>query len=106
MRSRFLLAVLAVPPGYAADPGADVQRLIRDREQQHIELRLRMQQQQNRALNPPASHAADFQLRQVEKDQQQRLREQLELEAREREAREAGPTEATRALRPVEDAPR
>ena len=60
-----------------------------------------MQQQQSRTLHPPQGAPADRQLRQRELD------EQLELENRERDARDfAPPTDAGRASRQAEDARR
>lgn len=91
---------------HAAD--TEVQRQLLQRDRQQIELNLRMQQQQSRALNPPPNPSADFQLRLQERDRQQRLREELDQEARERAARDAAiaPNDAQRAIRQREDAAR
>ena len=61
----------------------DVQRQLLQREQGQAELRLKMQQQQERASTPPQSPSADFQRRTLERDQQQRFREFQERQARE-----------------------
>lgn len=62
---------------------SDVQRQILQREQSQTELRLKMQQQQERAASPPQSSAADSQRRMLERDQQQRLQQFQERQARE-----------------------
>ena len=106
MRNLLLVLAIAASAAQAADPSGDVQRLLRDRDQNALELRLRMQQQQYRALNPPPTPSSDVLLRQVERDQQQRLHERLEAENREREARALVPTDGTRAVDAAEDARR
>jgi hypothetical protein len=99
--------MLAAAGVLGADPSIDIQRQLNQREQQQMELRLRMQQQQSRALQPPQGAPAERQLRSREVDEQVRLREQIELENRERDARDlAPPTEAGRATRQTEDARR
>ncbi|HEX2828742.1 MAG TPA: hypothetical protein VHP37_20480 [Burkholderiales bacterium] len=107
MRTRALFAALLCAPAvYAAD--SEVQRQLLQRDRQQLELGLRMQQQQSRAIAPPSNHSADFQSRLQDRDRQQRLREELEHEARERAARDVAipPGDATRALRRREDAQR
>jgi hypothetical protein len=101
-----LVAALFAPIVHAAD--SEVQRQLLQRDQQQLELNLRMQQQQSRALNPPANHAADVELRLQERDRRQRLRQDLEQESRERAVRDAAipPNDATQALRQREDARR
>ena len=92
---------------HAADSAIDIQRQLNQREQQQMELRLRMQQQHSRALHPPHGAPADRQLRQRELDEQIRLREQLELENRERDTRDLAPgSEAGQASRQADDARR
>lgn len=59
-----------------------MQRQIREREQQQTELRLKMQQQRERSARPSSSPSADFQRRQVERDQQQRLQQLHEQQSR------------------------
>jgi hypothetical protein len=99
-------ALFAAACAHAAD--SEVQRQLLQRDQQQIELNLRMQQQQSRALAPPASPSADFQSRMQDRDRRQRLREELEQDARERAARDLAtpPGDAARAIRRREDAAR
>jgi hypothetical protein len=75
-----LACALAPLAGAASD--AHVQRQIQHREQQQIELQLKMQQQRDRATRPQSSPSADFQRRQVERDQQQRLQQLHEQQSR------------------------
>jgi hypothetical protein len=73
-----VLALCAQPVG-AAD---DVQRQIQQREQQQMELRLKMQQQVDRAAQPPQSSSAALRQRQLERDQQQRLQQSHDRDMR------------------------
>jgi hypothetical protein len=84
----------------AADAASDVQRMLQQREQQQRELRLKMQQQQDRAIRPPPDAASDFRLRQLERDQQQRQRQDFDIDSREAASRAQGPgsREADRAF--------
>lgn len=66
----------------AADVAADVQRLQQRRDQQQMELRLKMQQQQNLAAWPSPDPASDLQRRQLERDQLQRQQQLLEQQSR------------------------
>jgi hypothetical protein len=61
----------------------DVQRQIQQREQSQLELRLKMQQQHDRALQQPANPAADQQQRMLQREQQQRLQQLQERQSRE-----------------------
>jgi hypothetical protein len=85
LRHALLLAVFGVSSTCAALE-SDVQRQILQREQSQTELRLKMQQQQERALNPPLSSSADSQRRTLERDQQQRLEQFQERRSREQAA--------------------
>jgi hypothetical protein len=62
---------------------SDVQRQILQREQSQTELRLKMQQQQERALSPPQSSSVDSRRRMLERDQQQGLQQFQDRQARE-----------------------
>ena len=93
-----LTCVLAFASAAAGAADAEVQRQLEQREQQQIELRLKMQQQQERAAQPPSSYSADVRRRQLERDQQQRLREQHDRQSRAVVPPDApGSPEATRA---------
>lgn len=69
----------SVPAGEAA---IDMQRLQQQRDQQQLELLLKMQQQRDRAMRPAPNAAAEFQSRQLERDQQQRQQQLLEQQSR------------------------
>ncbi len=60
----------------------DVQRQLQLRELQQLELRLKMQQQLDRAAHPPRTPGADLRQRQVERDQQQRLQQLQDQDVR------------------------
>jgi hypothetical protein len=60
----------------------DVQRQLQQRELQQLELRLKMQQQLDRAAQPHQTPGAELRQRQVERDQQQRLQQLQDQEAR------------------------
>jgi len=68
---------------HAADSDLDVQRLQQLRDQQQIELRLKMQQHQDRALHPAPTPSAEQQRLYADRDQQQRQRELHEQQSRE-----------------------
>ena len=68
-----LAVLIAVSQAGAAD--AEVQRQLQLREQQQMELRLKMQQQLDRSTRPPQTPSADLQMRQLDRDQQQRLQQ-------------------------------
>jgi len=72
-------AALGTVRAHAAD---DVKRQLQQRELQQLELRLKMQQQIDRAAQPAQSPAADLRARQVERDQQQRLQQSHDQEVR------------------------
>lgn len=72
-------AALGAVKATAAD---DVQRQLQQREFQQLELRLKMQQQIDRAAQPPQTPAADLRQRQRERDQQQRLQQSNDQEVR------------------------
>jgi hypothetical protein len=76
---------------------SDVQRQILQREQSQTDLRLKMQQQQERGLNPPPTPSADVQRRMLERDQQQRLHQFQGRQARD-EATLAAPGDAQREI--------
>ena len=80
LQAAALVCALAPVAGAASD--AHVQRQVLELEQQQNELRLKMQQQRDRATRPPSSPSADFQRRQVERDQQQRLQQLHEQQSR------------------------
>lgn len=86
MRAFFVTIAFSViyPPAalHAGEVANDVQRLQQQRDQQQIELRLKMQQQRDRAMWPAPNAAADFQSRQLERDQQQRQQQLLEQQYR------------------------
>jgi len=94
----FLMCALALAATAASAGDAEVQRQLQIREQQQIELRLKMQQQQERAAQPSPSHSTDVRRRQLERDQQQRLREMHDRQSRATVAPDAaGTPEATPA---------
>jgi hypothetical protein len=96
---------LFAAPASAADAGSDVQRLLQQRDQQETELRLRMQQQQDRAVRPPPDAGSDFRRQQLERDQQQRQQQSLDLESRGAASRALGASTGTdRASRDSEAA--
>ena len=96
LRLSLLLATLGVSSTCIALE-SDVQRQILQREQSQAELRLKMQQQQERGVNPPQSPSADMQRRMLERDQQQRLQQFQERQARE-QATPAAPGDAQREI--------
>lgn len=73
------LALLTATQAPAAD--ANVQQQFQLREQQQMELQLKMQQQLDRSTRPLGS-PADFQARQLDRDQQQRLQQFNDLQTR------------------------
>src|SRR5688500_12713118 len=75
------LLALVAPPAQAADGNVDVQRQLRSREQGQEELRLKMQQQADRSREPQ-SPSAERKMRDVERGEQQRLRDLHEREMR------------------------
>ena len=77
------ICALSAQLANAADSGADMHRLQQQREQQQTELRLKMQQQQDRALRPPQNPGADLQRRQLERTQIER---QIQLHDRQSRA--------------------
>jgi hypothetical protein len=97
LRIALLLAAFGVSSTCTALE-SDVQRQILQREQSQAELRLKMQQQQERGLNPPQSPSADVQRRMLERDQHQRLQQFQERQARE----QATPAAAGDAQRDIE----
>jgi hypothetical protein len=80
---RALLPVVALCAASTCIAADDVQRQLLQREQSQTELRLKMQQQQERALRPPQSPSSDFQQRTLDRDQQQRFQQLQERETRE-----------------------
>lgn len=81
-RALRLLASAAALFTTAATAADDVQRQLQQREIQQLELRLKMQQQADRAAQPPTTPAANLIQRQVERDQLQRLQQLQDQEAR------------------------
>lgn len=79
---RLLVIACGLTPFAAGASDAHVQRQIQQREQQQMQLQLKMQQQRDRAMRPPSSAAGDFQRRQVERDQQQRVQQFHEQQSR------------------------
>src|SRR5687767_1571980 len=77
-----LILAVASAPAVAADASTDVQRQLLQREQQQMELRLKMQQQIDRSTRQPLSPSADFNMRQLDRDQQQRLQQFNDLQTR------------------------
>ena len=78
-----MLFACAVALGTVGATAADdVQRQLQQRELHQLELRLKMQQQIDRAAQPPQGTAADLRQRQVERDQHQRLRQSHDQEVR------------------------
>jgi len=77
-----LVGMLAASGAWAATTD-DVQRQLLQREQSQTELRLKMQQQRDRAVQPPLTPREDVQRRNLEAEQQQRLGELQERQARE-----------------------
>lgn len=73
------------PASWAGDAASDVGRLQQQRDHQQMELRLKMQQQQDRALKPGSGTSADLQRQQLERDQ---LRRQQQLH--DQQSRSAG----------------
>jgi hypothetical protein len=65
----------------AGELTSDVQRLQQERAQQQLELQLKMQQQQDRAVRP-ATAPLELQRRQLEREQQQRQQQTHEQDAR------------------------
>src|SRR3954469_2216598 len=83
-RNPAILIVLALgtSPALAADTASDVQRLQIDRDRQQADLRLKMQQQQERALRPPQDATAERRRGQLEREQVQRQQQLFEEQAR------------------------
>ena len=79
---RSVLAWVLTIWALSAASADDVQRQIQQRENQQMELQLRMQQQMDRASQPPQSPAAGLRQRQLERDQQQRLQQSHDREMR------------------------
>ena len=78
-----MICACAAALGTAGAAAADsVQRQLQQRELHQLELRLNMQQQIDRAAQPPQGTSADLRQRQVERDQQQRLRQSHDEEVR------------------------
>ena len=73
--SALIVMLIAASQAAAADTSTDVQRQLQLREQQQMELRLKMQHQLDRSTRPPQTPSADFQMRQLDRDQQQRLQQ-------------------------------
>ena len=61
----------------------DVQRQLQQREHSQTELRLKMQQQRDRAAQSPQTPTEDLQRRVLEREQQQRLDQLQDRQARE-----------------------
>jgi hypothetical protein len=74
-----LLASSGAPAG---EPGSDLQRLQIQRDQQQLELGLKMQQQQERAMRPAPNPALELQRRQFERDQLQRQQQFFDEQTR------------------------
>jgi len=83
------VCLLIVPGAFAADNG--VRRQLQQREQQQLELRLKMQQHADRATQSPPNPSADVHQRTLERDQQQRLQQLHEQQLRESAAAGRGP---------------
>lgn len=93
-KSLALAAICALAASSAIGADAHVQQQLQQREQQQMELRLKMQQQLDRAtqlpqglqvppgVQAPGRASADFKRRQLDRDQQQRLRQLHEQQAR------------------------
>jgi hypothetical protein len=77
-----LLACTVALGASSAGAADEVQRQLQQREAQQMELRLKMQQQVDRAVQPPQSPAAVTQQRQLERDQLQRLQQAQDREMR------------------------
>lgn len=80
-----MIAVMLIFPSTdlrAGEAVSDVQRLQQQRDQQQLELLLKMQQQRDRAIRPAPNATADFKTRQLERDQQQRQQQLLEQQSR------------------------
>jgi hypothetical protein len=77
-----LLGLWAAVPARAADANTDIQRQLQQRDQQQMELRLKMQQQLDRSTRPPQTPSADLRMRQLDRDQQQRLQQLHEQQTR------------------------
>jgi len=76
-----VLGFPAALPVRSAD-ATDVQRQLQQRDQQQMELRLKMQQQLDRAARPGQAPSGELRLRQLDRDQQQRLQQLHELQTR------------------------
>ena len=80
-----MIAVMLIFPSTdlrAGEAVSDVQRLQQQRDQQQLELLLKMQQQRDRAVRPAPNGAAELQSRQLERDQQQRQQQLLDQQSR------------------------
>ena len=82
--SLMMAVMLIFPPTdlLAGEAVSDVQRLQQQRDQQQLELLLKMQQQRDRAVRPAPNGAAELQSRQLERDQQQRQQQLLDQQSR------------------------
>jgi hypothetical protein len=77
-----VLGLSGALPVRGADANTDVRRQLQSRDQQQMELRLKMQQQLERAMRPPRTPSADLRMRQLDRDQQQRLQQLHEQQTR------------------------
>jgi hypothetical protein len=87
---RLWVIACGLTPFAAGASDVHVQRQIQQREQQQMQLQLKMQQQHDHARRPPSSSSGDFQRRQAERDQQQRLQQFHEQQSRATIAPEGG----------------
>jgi hypothetical protein len=81
IRATFLICALAVNAVCAA-AADDVQRQLQQREQSQTELCLKVQQQRDRAAQPPQTPGEDLQRRVLDRAQQQRLEQLQDRQAR------------------------
>src|SRR5688572_25576613 len=73
---------------FASDASSEVGRLQQQRDHQQMELRLKMQQQQDRALKPGTGTSGDLQRQQVDRDQLRR-----QQQSHDQQSRSAGPVQ-------------